>query len=84
MAAWSEFRLRLKALFQKRRMDREMAEELAFHQAMLREMLLQGISEGEVDRATRRRFGNPMRWHERLRQLWQFRTLEALLRVIPG
>jgi len=83
MAAWSEFRLRLKALFQKRRMDREMAEELAFHQAMLREKLLrQGVSERAVDREARQRFGNPMKWHERLRELRQFRTLENLRRDV--
>ena len=30
-----EFLLRLKALFHKHRLDRDMADELAFHQAML-------------------------------------------------
>ena len=35
-----EFLLRLKALFLKRRMDRDMADELAFHQAMLQSKLL--------------------------------------------
>ena len=34
----------MKALFRKRRMDRDMADELAFHQAMLRDKLLrQGV-----------------------------------------
>jgi hypothetical protein len=32
-----EFLLRVKSLFRQRRMDREMAEELEFHQAMLRD-----------------------------------------------
>src|SRR5271163_3615282 len=83
MARSHEFWLRLKALFAKRRMDREMAEELEFHQAMLREKLLrQGVPEMAVDGATRQRFGNPMRWHERLRELWQFRALENLLRDV--
>ncbi len=81
MANSHEFWLRLKALFRKRRMDREMAEELDFHQAMLREKLLrEGVPAMAVDGATRQRFGNPARWHERLRELWQFRTLENLLR----
>ena len=81
MASVHEFLLRFKALFAKRRMDREMAEELEFHQAMLREKLLrQGVPEAAVERAARRAFGDPMRWHERLRELWQFRTLENLLR----
>jgi putative ABC transport system permease protein len=81
MAGTHEFWLRLKALFRKRRMDREMAEELEFHQAMLREKLLrQGVPEASVEGATRRVFGNSSRWHERLRELWQFRTLEDLRR----
>ena len=33
------FLLRIKTLFRKGRMDREMAEELEFHQTMLREKL---------------------------------------------
>jgi predicted permease len=76
-----QFLLRVKSLFRRRRMGREMAEELEFHQAMLREKLLrQGIQATEVDVATQRIFGNGARWHERLRELWQFRTLENLLR----
>ena len=72
---------RLRAVFHKRRMDREMAEELEFHQALLREKLLrQGVPQLEVDFATRRAFGNASRWQERLRELWQFKTLENLLR----
>ena len=57
-----------------------MAEELEFHQALLREKLLrQGVPQLEVDFATRRAFGNASRWQERLRELWQFKTLENLL-----
>ncbi len=81
--ALHEFLLRLKALFRKRRMDRDMAEELEFHQVMLREKLLrQGVPQAEVDAATSRTFGNGARWHERLRELWQFPTLEHLLRDV--
>jgi predicted permease len=78
-----EFVLRLKALLSKRRMDRDMAEELAFHQAMLRDKLLcQGVAPTEVDMETRRRFGKASRWQERLRELWQFRRFENLVRDI--
>ena len=39
-----EFLLRIKALFFKRRLDRDLADELAFHEAMLKEKLLrQGV-----------------------------------------
>jgi predicted permease len=77
------FVLRLKALVLKRRMDRDMADELAFHQAMLRDKLLrQGVALAEVDMETRRRFGRTGRWHERLRELWQFRRFENLVRDV--
>src|SRR5450631_2982809 len=73
--------LRMKALFSRKRLDRDMLSELDFHQAMLRERLLrEGVPQAEVDAATRRAFGSSGRWHERLRELWQFRTLENLLR----
>jgi predicted permease len=78
-----EFTGRLKSLFRKRRMNDEMAEELEFHQAMLREKLLrQGIPQAQVDIGVRRTFGSPARWQERLRELRQFRVLENLLRDI--
>jgi predicted permease len=78
-----EFVLRVKALMLKRRMDRDMADELSFHQVMLREKLLrQGVAPTEVDMETRRRFGKASRWHERLRELWQFRSFENLVRDI--
>jgi predicted permease len=79
----NEFRLRLKSLFHKRRMDRDMTEELAFHQALLREKLLrEGVPQSEVDAAASRTFGNSTRWHERLRELWQFPLLENLQRDV--
>ena len=78
-----EFFLRVKALFHKRRMDRDMTDELEFHQAMLQSKLLkQGRSQADADSATRRAFGDPSRWHERLRELWQFRSLENLGRDV--
>lgn len=77
------FLLRIKMLFRKHRMDREMAEELEFHQTMLREKLAeQGIPKSELNNAARQTFGDVRRWHERLRELWQFRGLENLLRDI--
>ena len=77
------FLLRIKTLFRLRRMDRDMAEELEFHQSMLRDKLLrQGVSKVEADEAAHHIFGNAGRWHERLRELWQFRGLENFLRDI--
>jgi predicted permease len=78
-----EFLLRLKALFQKRRLDRDMADELAFHQQMLEEKLLRnGVAQSDAPAAARRAFGSASRWHERLRELWQFRSVENLLRDV--
>jgi predicted permease len=73
--------LRIKSLFQRPKVEREFAEELEFHQALLRERLSrQGVPPAELELATKRRFGNESRWHERLTELWQFRTLENLRR----
>ncbi len=72
-----EFLLRAKGLLRRKRMDREMSEELAFHQEMLRAKLLrEGTAADEVNAAARRRFGNAEHWQERLRELWQFRRVE--------
>ena len=81
--ALHQFLLRMKSLFCRRRMDRELAEELEFHQAMLRERLLrQGTPAAELGVAARQAFGQGSRWQERLRELWQFRTLENFLRDV--
>ncbi|HET9086947.1 MAG TPA: ABC transporter permease [Acidobacteriaceae bacterium] len=78
-----EFALRWKSLFRRRRMEREMAEELEFHQAMLREKLLrEGVPQTEVNTMTRRTFGDARRWRERLIELWQFRALENFRRDV--
>lgn len=79
----NSFILRLKSLLRSRRMNREMAEELAFHQSLLREKLQrEGVPEKQLDVTTRKTFGDPARWQERLRELWQFRTLEVLSRDV--
>jgi hypothetical protein len=75
------FLLRLKQLFRPSTAQREIAEELEFHQTLLRERLArQGVPTQELCTVTTRVFGNSARWQERLTELWQFRTLENLLR----
>ncbi|ADV84410.1 ABC transporter permease [Terriglobus saanensis] len=77
----SEVAGRMKSIFRREQLKRELTEELAFHQTMLRERLLrEGATEQEVDAAARRTFGNPSRWKERLSELRQFQTVENLLR----
>ena len=81
--ALKQFLLRIKALFHRQNLQSEIAEELEFHQALLRERLSrQGVSSPELDMAAKRAFGNSSRWHERLTELWQFRTLENFLRDV--
>jgi predicted permease len=80
-AGLHEFMMRVRALWMKRRLDRELAEELEFHQAMMREKLARaGAAPGEAQTEVRRAFGDAARWQERLRELWQFQRLENLLR----
>jgi predicted permease len=75
------FRLRLSALLHWRRQQREYAEELAFHQHMLRRRLQQeGTPEPELGSATQRAFGNSSRLRERLTEIRQFTVLENILR----
>jgi len=79
----NDFLLRIKSLLRKKRLDREMAEELDFHQTLMREKLLhQGVPRSEANAAVRKTFGNSARWHERLRELWQFRSVENLTRDV--
>src|SRR5581483_743526 len=78
-----EFLLRVKGLLRRRRMHREMAEELAFHQEMLRAKLArEGLGEEAMETAVRRRFGNAGRWQERLRELWQLQRVENFARDV--
>jgi predicted permease len=80
-AGLHQFILRMKSLLQRRRTHRELAEELDFHQAMLRARLVrQGVPAAELDTEAKQAFGDRARWQERLRELWQFQTLENFLR----
>ncbi|WP_035346870.1 permease prefix domain 1-containing protein [Edaphobacter aggregans] len=81
--AMHQFLGRMKRLFRGRRAEQEMAEEMEFHQEMLRSRYLrEGMPEGAADAAARRTFGDARRWQERLREVWQFRWLENLVRDV--
>lgn len=78
-----DFLLRLSSLFRKRMLDREMLEELEFHHTMLRDkMTREGLPHSEACIIAHRAFGNQARWHERLREVWQFQSFENLLRDV--
>jgi predicted permease len=64
------FAKRLRALWRRRRLDRDLEDELAFHLAMIEE-------QGAGAAAARRRFGNFAALKESCRDLWAFTALEA-------
>jgi predicted permease len=67
--------LRAKALIHRRRLDRDLDEELAFHLDM-RAQKYGGDPAAHTTAA--RQFGNATRIRERCRELWTFATLETL------
>jgi predicted permease len=71
--------LRLKALVNRRRLDSDLDEELAFHMAM-REQNLSETSESPDDArfAARKHFGNQTSLKEATREMWTFTWLETL------
>jgi putative ABC transport system permease protein len=62
--------LRLRALFHRRQLDRDLEDELAFHLTMREENGLDTV-------AARRRFGNPTSIKEACRDMWTFGWIEA-------
>jgi predicted permease len=78
-----EFVGRLKCIFRRKNKREETAEELEFHQSLLRERLSrQGMPQSQIDAAARRTFGNVGRWQEQLNELWQFHGVENFLRDV--
>ena len=81
MAEWlSSLRLRLRALLQRRQLERDLQDEVAFHLAM-REEQLRGSGALDAAVRARRRFGSVTRIREDLRETWALApSLSALLR----
>ena len=70
--------LRLRALFRRRRLDRDLDDEMQFHLAMREEKLRsEGMAAAEAHAAARRRFGSPTSIRERCRALWTFEWIES-------
>ncbi len=83
-ANWNEWlaavRLRLRALAGRRRLDRDLADELEFHLAMREEQAMSdGGSRRDARDSARRRFGNVTALREQCRDLWTFAWFETLL-----
>ena len=61
---------RLRALFRRDKLAREMDEELNFHLAMREQWNVEhGMPPAEAHRDARRRFGNPLLWRERMSEI---------------
>src|SRR3954464_4036316 len=70
---------RLLFLFQRDRFDRDLDDELRFHEEMKAQALADadGLSGDEARAAARRRIGNPLRLRERSREPWMSAAVEA-------
>jgi putative ABC transport system permease protein len=70
--------LRLRAMVQRRRFDRDLEEEIRFHLAMREEKYrADGIASGDAKEAARRRFGNVTLVKETSREMWTLASLES-------
>lgn len=75
----SSVRLRLRAIWKRSQLDRDLHEEMAFHLAMREEKLRSaGKQPEEAHYAAQRVFGNATKLKEETRMLWTFRWLEDL------
>jgi predicted permease len=84
MQGWlHKTRLRLKAVFDRKALDRDLDEEVAFHLAMREEENRRaGITPEEARYAAHRQFGNTTSLKERSREMWTLVSLEGLLQDI--
>ena len=73
---------RLLFFFQRNQFDRDMEDELRFHEEMKAQALADadGMSGDEARAAARRRIGNPLRLREQSREPWTFVTVETFAR----
>jgi predicted permease len=72
---------RVKALFMRKQLERDLEDELAFHRAQREEKnRAAGIAAEEAKYAARREFGNATRVKEICREMWSFASLETFWR----
>ncbi|QOY87497.1 ABC transporter permease [Paludibaculum fermentans] len=74
---FSELRLRIKAALHRRRLDRDLEEEVAYH-LQRRADSLREAGDPDPEHAALRRFGNPSSLRENLRDQWSFPRLESI------
>ena len=70
---------RLLFFFQRNQFDRDLEDELRFHEEMKAQALADsdGLSADEARAAARRRLGNSLRLREQSREPWTFATVET-------
>jgi predicted permease len=80
MQAWlTQMGLRLKALWKRPQLDRDLDDEMAFHLSMRESKnRASGLAAEEARYAAHRQFGNTMRVKERSLEMWTFFSLETL------
>src|SRR5262245_49860792 len=70
---------RTEALFRRRRLERDLDDELAFHLAMREDAYRRdGVAPSDARATARSRFGNVTSFKEQCRDMWTFHPLEAL------
>ncbi len=70
---------RLKAIVLRRRLDRDLDDELEFHLAMREaELMRGGLTRSHARDAARRQFGNATHFKERTHDMWTFGSFESL------
>jgi len=74
---------RLTALLRRKRLERDLDDELAFHLAMREaDYRHDGIADAEARQFARRRFGNVTSLKEQCRDMWTFSPFETLLQDV--
>jgi putative ABC transport system permease protein len=74
---------RLKALFQRRRLENDLNDELAFHLAERQEdAVRRGIPRADAELRSRRQFGSVLQVKEQAQDAWGFRWLESVLQDV--
>jgi putative ABC transport system permease protein len=69
---------RLLFFFRRDQFNRDLDDELRFHEEMKAQSLADDMSGDEARAAARRRIGNPLRLREQAREPWMFPTIETL------
>ncbi len=73
---------RLLFLFRRDRLDRDLEEELRFHEEMTAQSLADDMGGDEARAAARRRLGHSLQLRERAREPWTFVTVETLVQDV--